>query len=177
MGSDLCKVESTLVKSFIVEKFRSASSKNLAPNFTHTIAFAVASPGWGAMIAVLNKKAAFVGSDLDTIWMGLETGRMEWLTALNNAHSMKTMLKEKVGDTGESLMVYMYALAVNIPCLTESCGEWAKAVEMEEENEPLRGYKSDLWDSGSDIWKSLDVGVQKAAERGGDAVVDAWKVR
>ncbi|OEU14566.1 hypothetical protein FRACYDRAFT_241114 [Fragilariopsis cylindrus CCMP1102] len=51
---------------------------------------------------------------------------------------------------------------------------WFIAVNMKDKYNPLQGYQSELWDPRRDEWRSLDIGAQEAAERGGTTLFDAW---
>ena len=181
MGSDLCPKEAGAVKTHIVQKFTQAAAGGNMGSFQHTIMYAVHSPGWGLLMEALKNKAEFVNADLQAMWLPLETGRIEWLRAINAAHVIKTNLRDalrehegKEGDVSDGLMVYMYCLALSIPALQLEAAAWASAVGMNDTGQPLLGYKPALWDPRRVEWKPLDLGVQGAAERGGSAVQDAW---
>jgi hypothetical protein len=141
-----------------------------------------ASEGWQSLIDALHKVANTVGSDLDSIWMTLETGRLEWLGALNAAHPLKLILKDALNKDGsrtekdevDAKMVWMYALSLSIPKLSEAAETWSKAVNMDDKMNPLKNYNVDLWDCRKEEWRPLDLGVQEAAESGGSSVEAAW---
>jgi hypothetical protein len=84
-------------------------------------------------------KALICGTDLEKdVWEKLESGRMEWLQAAGNAHTIKVTLRaaveadgEAVGDVRDAMMVWMYALALNIKSLAGAVNKWAAKVEME----------------------------------------------
>ena len=50
-------------------------------------------PGWTTLVASVKAIAITVGSDLDEIWLGLETGRKEWVAATTATHTLKRSLK------------------------------------------------------------------------------------
>lgn len=146
------------------------------------ITAARASEYWQTLMDALHAAAAAVGSDLDSIWITLENGRLEWLGALNSAHPLKVVLKDALKkddnktekDEVDAKMVWMYALSLSIPRLKDASEAWSKVVNMEDEMNPLKSYNVDLWDCRKDEWRPLDLGVQEAAERGGSSVNDAW---
>jgi hypothetical protein len=146
------------------------------------ITAARASEHWQPLIDALHTSAAAVGSDLDGIWMTLETGRLEWLGALNSAHQLKVLLKDALKtdasstdkDEVDAKMVWMYAIALSIPQLSEVSQVWRGVVNMEDKMNPLKNYNVELWDCRKNEWAQLDLGVQEVAERGGSSVNDAW---
>jgi hypothetical protein len=114
----------------------------------------------------------------------LEKGRLEWLNAASHAHQIKLTLRSAVegdsgteGDVSDAMMVWMYALALNIPSLSAVADKWANKVEMEDRTRPLLGYKADKWDPRTEEWRAVDLGVQEAAEMGGmDDIKAAWEI-
>lgn len=146
------------------------------------ITAARASEHWQPLIDTLHTTADAVGSDLDGIWMTLETGRLEWLGALNSAHQLKVLLMDALKNDASSTdkdevdakMVWMYALSLSIPKLSEVSKVWCEVVRMEDKMNPLKNYSVDHWDCRKNEWMQLDLGVQEAAERGGSSVNDAW---
>ena len=58
--------------------------------------------------------------------------------------------------------------------LQNDVNQWCIAVNMKDKYNPLQGYQSELWDPRRDEWRSLDIGAQEAAERGGTTLFDAW---
>jgi hypothetical protein len=73
------------------------------------------------------------------------------------------------------MMIWIYALCINIPDLESVANVWAtRVVKMDNERNPLQGYKPELWDPRKDEWYPLDVGAQNAAEAGGTTLQDAW---
>ena len=70
----------------------------------------------------------------------------------------------------------MYALSLNIPSLKAESEKWAKTVEMEDPLRPLVKYQADKWDPRHEDWRPLDTGIQRAAERGGSLLDEAWKI-
>ena len=125
-----------------------------------------------------------MGTDLEKdVWERLERGRLEWLNAVGHAHQLKVTLRGAVeaddgteGDVSDAMMVWMYALALNIPALKPAAERWADKVEMEDRTRPLQGYKPDKWDARTEEWRAVDLAVQEAAEMGGmDDIKVAWK--
>ena len=120
LASELCPIEAVPVKQKIVQDMVAAQSGG----FKKTIESARLAHGWDAMLEALFSKALFVGTDLQSMWLGLEEGRIEWLTAVSAAHNIKVVLKtavEKdggsVGDTSDAMMVWIYAICINVPRL------------------------------------------------------------
>ena len=146
------------------------------------ITAARASEYWQTLIDAVHTVANTVGSNLDNIWMTLEIGRLEWLGALNSAHPLKVILKDALKkddkredkDDVDAKMIWMYALSLSLPKLSEESEAWANIVNIQDKMNPLKGYKVELWDCRKDEWRPLDLGVQDAAERGGSSVNDAW---
>jgi hypothetical protein len=62
--------------------------------FARTIDAARQSAGWETLVAAVKNKADTVGSNIEGIWMTLETGRLEWLQAASGAHGIKMLLKQ-----------------------------------------------------------------------------------
>jgi len=159
------------------------SSSNDA--LTRTVESARKSPAWDHLITTVKAKAYEVGSDLDEIWMTLENGRMEWLNAASSAHGIKVTLRSALdsqcggmptdGDTSDAMMIWMYALSLNIPSLEKERVAWQRVVKMDDPTRPLVGYNAELWDARKEEWRPLDLGVQAAAERGGSSLQEAWK--
>lgn len=135
------------------------------------ITAARASEYWQTLINALHLAADTVGSDLDSIWLTLERGRLEWLRSLNSAHPLKVILKDALKaddkrtekDEVDAKMIWMYALTLSIPTLSEVSKRWSQVVQMEHVMNPLQNYNVDLWDCRKDEWRSLDLGVQEAA--------------
>ena len=102
-------------------------------------------------------EAGAVGSDLKAIWEGLETGRLDWLNAAARAHALKVKLRDALkrdknsgeGDVQAAKMVWMYALALNVPGLKQATQKWAEVAKIETMESPLVGYQSSLWDCRS----------------------------
>lgn len=148
-----------------------ASSLNTPRGLESMITAARASEYWQTLIDALHLAAVAVGSDLVSIWRTLETGRLEWLKSLNSAHPLKVILKDALKsddqrtekDEVDAKMIWMYALTLSIPTLSEVSKRWSKVVQMENMMNPLQNYKVDLWDCRKDEWRSLDLGVQEAA--------------
>merc|ERR1712050_117380 len=96
--------------------------------FPVSVAAARRAPGWKAMVAEVMQKAATVGSDLAGIWKGLAVGRLEWLSATSATHQLKSTLRDALkddaekddgevlqGDLNDAKMVWMYAMASQLP--------------------------------------------------------------
>lgn len=177
LAHDVCPREYAVVRIGIVtdENVATAAGKGILDLFRTTVESARKSEGWDVMVQALLAKAVSVGSDLEAIWMKLETGRMEWLAAVNAATPIKTTLlnalekdenKTEV-DIMESKMVWIYSMALSIPSLSNAVKQWQKLVQMKDANRPLIGYQQELWDCRKNEWAPLDLGVQAAAERAG----------
>lgn len=187
MASALCPPQYEAVRvSMITDPTSFASivnTMNTPKALEAMITSARASEGWMTLLAALLKVANGVNSDLDEIWATLETGRLEWLGAVNSAHRLKIMLKVALKkdknkterDEMDSKMIYMYALSLSIPALEGASEAWRTAVKMEDKMNPLKGYDGDLWDPRKEEWRPLDLGVQAAAERGGSSFAAAWE--
>ncbi|KAL3781584.1 hypothetical protein HJC23_007104 [Cyclotella cryptica] len=181
MASQLCPKEYESLRTSIITD-PSKLTKH-PKGLESMITAARASLGWKDLVDALHATADAVGSDLDDIWMTLEAGRLEWLGALNSAHPLKVILKDALKNDNErtkkdevdAKMVWMYALSLSVPKLSEVSETWRKAVNMDDKMNPLKNYNVDLWDCRKDEWKLLDLGVQEAAERGGSSVNDAWE--
>ena len=108
------------------------------------------------------------------------------------------------GDVSDAMMVWIYCLCINLIVsksetksepstvvdanenvndnndrsillqLQNDVNQWCIAVNMKDKYNPLQGYQSELWDPRRDEWRSLDIGAQEAAERGGTTLFDAW---
>uniref|UniRef100_A0A7S1ZIX2 Uncharacterized protein n=1 Tax=Trieres chinensis TaxID=1514140 RepID=A0A7S1ZIX2_TRICV len=187
MASDLCPSEYGPVHRRIVQDPAVADAAGTSDSFATTVISARKSPVWTNLLDALQAKAREVGSDLDGIWLTLETGRIEWLAAVSGAHKIKSMLKSGLenqcgggipaeGDVSDAKMIWMYALSLSLPGLKEEREAWQKVVQMSDPNRPLVGYRAELWDCREDQWRPLDLGVQAAAERGGSSVAEAWDV-
>ena len=152
---------------------------------TRTVESARKSPAWDHLITTVKAKAYEVGSDLGEIWMTLENGRMEWLSAASSAHGIKVTLRSALdnqcggtpteGDNSDAMMIWIYALSLNIPSLEKERVAWQRVVKMDDPTRPLVGYNAELWDARKKEWRPLDLGVQAAAERGGSSLQAAWK--
>ena len=186
MASKLCPTEYGALREAMITdpaSFTSiASSINTPQGLEAAVTAARVADGWEALLGALHNVSSAVNSDLDAIWSTLETGRLEWLGALNSAHPLKVILKDALKkddksterDEMESKMIYLYALSLSIPALEKESEAWRKAVKMEEKANPLKGLSPDLWDPRKEEWRPLDLGVQEAAERGGASFNDAW---
>jgi hypothetical protein len=206
LGSHLCPIEYEPVKWNIVMDTKVADTASAASSstttattatsegvFAHTIASAREADGWNELVDAVKTKATAVGSDIDKIWMTLERGRMEWLTAVSAAHGIKRTLQSALANGAASnttstststseeeelktdaKMLWMYSLCLNIPELKHVVETWSNVVQLKEKNKPLVGYKAHLWDPRKEEWRPLDFGAQQAAERGGSSIDQAW---
>ncbi|CAJ1964225.1 unnamed protein product [Cylindrotheca closterium] len=183
LASDLRLPEYDTVATDVIVDERVADSVVTGSGYGQMIETARESAGWKDLVDAVDKKAEAVGSDLQGIWMGLENGRLEWLNAINGAHTIKVLLKEGLekdgatnspGDVSDAKMIWIYGLCLNIPKLKPFVEAWCKVVELDDMTRPLVGYKADLWDARKDEWRALDIGAQVAAERGGSSIDQAW---
>lgn len=183
LASDLRLPEYDSVAADVIMDTRVADAAGMNAGFGQVIESARESSGWKDLVAAVEKKAEAVGSDLQSIWMSLENGRLEWLDAVSGAHSIKLLLKEalekdgatdSIGDVSDAKMIWIYSLCLNIPKLKPFVEAWSKVVELEDMTRPLVGYKAELWDARKDEWRGLDIGAQVAAERGGSSIDEAW---
>ena len=186
MASICCKKEYEVVREEVITDEASAStiiaSMNGPKALESMITSARSSAGWGPLLGALHELSSAVGSDLDQIWEGLESGRLEWIGALSAAHKLKLILKAALNkddrhsqdDDTDAKMVWMYALSLSIPALAHAREAWARTVQLQEPTNPLKHYNSELWDCRKAEWRPLDLGVQDAAERGGSSVNEAW---
>lgn len=100
------------------------------------------------------------------------------------------------GDVSDAMMVWIYCLCTNLVVRVEvgisetetesstvdetlillknDVNQWIIAVNIKDKYNPLQGYQSELWDPRINEWRSLDIGAQDAAERGGTTLFDAW---
>ena len=187
LAHDLCPRQYDPVQRDIVTNARVAESCRKTDGFVTTITAARASEGWEALVEAVLQKAQAVGSDVPGIWKTLELGRLEWLQAAAGAHKLKMTLREGLakqcadddtpteGDISDAKMIWMYALCLNIPSLKPDAMAWAHHVQMPDPERPLVGYQAELWDPRHELWVSLDLGSQAAAERGGSSIDEAWK--
>jgi len=187
MGSLLCKHEyDDLREQMIVDPVSHTSISNSinSPNGLESMITAARTcDGWENLLAALLQVSTSVGSDLDSIWSTLEEGRLEWLGALNSAHTLKKTLKDSLDidanktqkDIVDAKMIYIYDLALSIPSLNEAVEAWCKIVKMNDKTQPLKNYNAELWDCRREEWRPLDLGVQEAAKRGGASFIDAWE--
>mmetsp|Transcript_33604 Transcript_33604/g.44829 ORF Transcript_33604/g.44829 Transcript_33604/m.44829 type:complete len:239 (-) Transcript_33604:439-1155(-) len=186
LASELCPEEYDPVRFAIVTNSQVADATKTNETLRLTVEAARKSNAWDLCVESLKMKACLVGSDLDSIWMTLECGRLEWLAALSSAHTIKQTLqgallkdaekygKASEGDISDAKMVYIYALSLSIPALADAAKTWQGLVQMKDKTMPLKDYNPTLWDCRKDEWKALDLGVQSAAERGGSSFEEAW---
>ena len=183
LASDLNLDEYDPVREAIVTDASVAEAVKSENSFRRTVEAGRKSKQWDSLVKAVQAMAISVGSDLDEIWMKLETGRMEWLTAVSSAHEIKKLMKSALnnqcggamdGDVSDAKMIWIYALSLSIPSLEKDVEEWVKVVEMKDKTRPLVGYKPELWDCRKTEWAPLDLGAQAAAERGGSSIEEAW---
>jgi len=187
MGSLLCTQEyNDLREQMIIDPVSHTAISNSidSPNGLESMITAARTcDGWESLLAALLQVSTSVGSDLDSIWNTLEDGRLQWLGALNSAHTIKATLKDALDkdanktekDIVDAKMIYIYALALSIPSLNEAVEAWCKIVKMNDKTQPLKNYNAELWDCRREEWRPLDLGVQEAAERGGSSFIDTWE--
>jgi hypothetical protein len=185
LARDLCPTEYQAIANHIIMDEEVSKSVETADGFQQMVESARSSTEeWKTLVEAVQTKAQQVGSDLDGIWKTLEQGRMEWLRAVNAAHPLKVLLKEALekdhaessaGDVSDAMMVWIYALCININALLPAANEWAISVGMTDKRNPLKGYQTEKWDPRKDEWRPLDIGAQDAAERGGATLKEAWE--
>ena len=95
LASDLNLDEYDPVREAIVTNPSVAKAVKSEHAFQRTVEAARNSPNdhWNLLVKAVKDRASSVGSDIESIWMGLEMGRLEWLAAASAAHSIKVMLK------------------------------------------------------------------------------------
>jgi hypothetical protein len=183
LANDLGLPEYAAVAANIIVDSRVAGLAGTKDGFAQTIQTARESGGWKDLVEAVDRKATVVGSDLQSIWMTLETGRLQWLTAASAAHSVKTLLKEGLekdgannseGDVSDAKMIWIYCLCLNIPRLDPFVETWSQVLQLKDKTRPLVGYAPELWDPRKDEWRALDIGAHAAAEKGGASVDEAW---
>lgn len=183
LASDLQLEEYEPVRIRIVTDSTVAEACRTESAFRKTVEIARKSESWPDLVISVIAKARSVGSDLEEIWMTLERGRLEWLTAVRSAHQVKTMLKSALDNTcggatdadlNDAKMIWIHCLATCIPSLSPNAETWRVVVNMKNPLKPLVGYDPDLWDPRKDEWRVIDLGVQSAAERGGSTIIEAW---
>ncbi|KAG7344352.1 hypothetical protein IV203_022360 [Nitzschia inconspicua] len=184
LARDLCPEQYSAIANHVVMDEQVAATAHTSQGFQQLLVSARSQKAeWTALVDAVHEKATAVGSDIDGIWKTLEQGRMEWLRAVNAAHPIKQLLKEALhtdgaasspGDVSDAMMVWIYALCININALLPAADKWATMVGMPERRNPLKGYQAEKWDPRKEEWKLLDVGAQEAAERGGTTLQTAW---
>ena len=188
MASQLCPQEYGALRISMITDSSSftsiVNSLNTPKGLEAMVTAARASDGWESLLGALHALSTEVNSDLDSIWMTLEKGRLEWLGALNSSHPLKVILKDALKndknttdrDQMEAKMIYIYTLSLSIPSIDEAFKvRWREIVKMEDKMNPLGNYHADLWDCRKEEWRHLDRGGQEAAERGGLSFNDAWE--
>lgn len=203
LANDLCPDEYRPVQMAIVmdADFKLANAAGTAKAFQQTIVSArKATDEWETLVQAVKQKAELAGcSNLESIWMGLENGRLEWLSAASAAHGIKIIMKAALvkdlqdtstgtgtgtiehvkpaeGDVSDAKMVWIYALCLNVPALEEEVAVWQRAVGIKDKAMPLVDYNSELWDCRKKEWAPLDLGAQALAERGGSSIEEAWNL-
>lgn len=183
LARDVCQEAYGPVQRHIVMDPNVPDSTGKTEGFAVMIHSARSAEGWDTLVQAVQEKAAQVGSDLDGIWKTLETGRLEWVTAVSGGHSLKTLLKGGLdnacnateGDISDAKMIWIYGLCLNLtPELKTAAAAWAKIVQMPQPKSPMMGYRPEFWDPRKDEWRPLDLGAQAAAERGGTTLEDEW---
>eukprot|EP00980_Cylindrotheca_fusiformis_P014173 scaffold3720_cov141-Cylindrotheca_fusiformis.AAC.12 len=183
LASDLRLPEYDTVAADIIMDSRVADTAGSVSGYARMIETARESSGWNDLMTAVKRKASAVDSDIEGLWMRLETGRLEWLNAVNGAHSVKVLLKEglekdgasnSVGDVSDAKMIWIYCLALNIPRMKDFVSKWSEVVQLQDLTRPLVGYKPQLWDARHDAWRAVDIGAQVAAEKGGSSIEEAW---
>eukprot|EP00927_Polykrikos_kofoidii_P039966 TRINITY_DN34255_c0_g1_i1.p1 TRINITY_DN34255_c0_g1~~TRINITY_DN34255_c0_g1_i1.p1 ORF type:complete len:269 (-),score=59.24 TRINITY_DN34255_c0_g1_i1:148-867(-) len=178
------------VQDHIVKDMRVAAAAAIDVDvFQTSVAVARQAPGWKAMVAEVMKKARLVGSDLAGIWKTLAVGRLEWLAATAATHPLKAALrdgleKDAAKDGGEiheadvvdAKLVWMYAMASQLPPCKDVAQAWASAVGITNPLQPLEGLKDELWDPRRPEWAPLDLAMQAAADRAGTSLDEAWSL-
>jgi hypothetical protein len=185
LARDLCPKQYAAIAKHIVMDEQVVETVNTTKGFQQMIASARSHHDeWTTLVDAVHAKAAAVSSDIDGIWISLEKGRMEWLRSVNAAHELKHQLKEALksdnaqssaGDVSDAMMVWIYALCININGLRPFADKWARKVGMLDRWNPLQGYRAGKWDPRMEEWRPLDLGAQEAAERGGTTLQDAWE--
>lgn len=182
LANDLGLPQYQLVAEDIVIDERVAESTRTTTGFSRMIQTARESKAWDDLVSAVRSRANRVGSDITGIWMTLETGRLDWLKAINAAHPIKTLLKEGLERDSESTaddevdakMIWIYCLCLNFPRSKDDVETWCKVVKLKDKTRPLVGYDASLWDPRKDEWRPLDIGARVAAERGGSSIEEAW---
>lgn len=184
LARELCPTEYIAIANHVVVDETVAVTANTAQGLQQMVESARSHPEeWKILVDAVYKAADAVGSDLEEIWKTLEQGRMEWLRAVTAAHPLKVILKEALtkddaianeGDVSDAMMVWIYALCINVNSLLPVADKWATKVKMPERRNPLKGYQADKWDPRKEEWRPLDLGAQEAAERGGTTIKEAW---
>ncbi len=181
LGSELDPVSYNGVKQSIVGSSSVAELAKSPAKYQAIVQAARSGFGLNGMIDSVCKIASTNGTNLQEMWEGLERGRMTWLMASSRAHNMKVLLRDAVikdgdtdGDRSDAMMIWIYALALNLPNLKEFAEKWASAVEMEDPTQPLLGHVTQKWDPRRPEWRALDVGAQDAAEKAGSTLLTEW---
>eukprot|EP00928_Gymnodinium_smaydae_P041182 TRINITY_DN27878_c0_g1_i1.p1 TRINITY_DN27878_c0_g1~~TRINITY_DN27878_c0_g1_i1.p1 ORF type:complete len:257 (-),score=66.04 TRINITY_DN27878_c0_g1_i1:50-820(-) len=157
--------------------------------FPVSVAAARRAPGWQAMVREVMQRAALADSDLAGIWKTLAVGRLEWLAATSATNQLRVTLRKALdedattdggdgqvaaGDLNDAKMVWMYALASQLPPCKETAAAWQAAAQIKDPLQPLEGFDPERWDPRLPEWASLDLAVQAAAERAGTSLDEAW---
>ena len=184
LARDLCPEAYEPIQRKIVMTEGIAEATGTTGGITQMVEVARQSSEWPALVAAVLRKADSVGSDLEGIWMTLESGRLEWLKAASGAHQIKMTLREglrkdnamdSAGDVSDAKMIWIYSLCLNLESLKPAALAWAKLVALRDPTQPLLGpFQAQLWDPRKPEWRQLDLGAQAAAEAGGSSIEEAW---
>ena len=188
LAKNLSLPEYASVKKAVVEDMRVAMAAGTVGGFAQTINSARDSIGWHQMVAAVKAKALVVDSDLIGIWDGLESGRLEWITATKATHMLKMNLRIALdkddameGDVHDAKRIWIYALATTLPGdkIAQVVQLWSKTCKITSIYEPLVGYKPELWNPNlskqhAKTWQALELLVLDAAMRGGTDLEAAW---
>lgn len=183
MGAKLFPEKYEPVQNSIIETEFVAEAAGTAGAFAAQMAAARLAPGWDTLVASVKAIAITVGSDLDEIWRGLETGRREWIRASTATHTLKHSLKDALQESGgtdadqlECKMVWIYSIATMLPQTTAAAKAWGAHAGISDPTQPLAGFDSTKWDPRLPAWAPIDTGVQAGADRGGTTLDDAWNL-
>ena len=172
------------VKETIIKDMKVAAASGTPGSFEQTIQSARSAPDFDKMIKSLFENAKLVNSDLPSIWLTLENGRLEWLETIKATHALKLKLKKHLKDDKKStardvidaIQVWCYGLCLANPKTRHVAEMWARAAKIETLDQPLNGYQQELWDPRRKEWAPVDLAAQAQAERGGTTLDAAWKV-
>eukprot|EP00943_MAST-04B_sp_MAST-4B-sp1_P007719 g7719.t1 len=148
------------VKDVIIKDMKVAAASGTPGSFEQTIKSARSAPAFNKMIESLFENAKLVNSDLQSIWLTLENGRLEWLEAIKATHTLKINLKKQLeadkGSTArdviDAIQVWCYGLCLGNPKTRHIAEMWGRAAKIEVAQEPLKGYQQELWDPRRKEW-------------------------